>query len=406
MLWDRKLISTIAIIAVVMSSMAAVIVYDSGLKDSSSSGSTYNIIARVNSEGSGIYIKEGSVEGYSAGNDRIPDRNGVDYYKIDPRDRNHFIVDEDNAKAWGGLILGTPGATTIQHVQLKRLVNGMGMDFTRYQEGEGTSPNTVYFVQGMTNKVAVLGDRFIQGGILWEPQYSAIVNDKDGGFTELGLTNNFFPGHTCCIIAGYTPYMDRHPEVTERFLAGYIRGVDWVTDPANHDALIRLCVEKTSGISESVIKDAVDNIRYLYNDPSGDLNDLRKDIANLVDSLTDLQHSMNDLGFNSSLQFANALVDDSYLVEAERIHNDSGYEYAGRTATVTVAAISGDIHQIALHAAMAQGFFEDYGIKVNLSSAVNGPGVATALQNGNAQFGLMGAPPCTITAINGELVTK
>ena len=55
---------------------------------------------------------------------------------------------------------------------------------------------------------------------------------------------------------------------------------------------------------------------------------------------------------------------------------------------------------------MAQGFFEDYGIKVNLSSAVNGPGVATALQNGNAQFGLMGAPPCTITAINGELVTK
>ena len=72
---------------------------------------------------------------------------------------------------------------------------------------------------------------------------------------------------------------------------------------------------------------------------------------------------------------------------------------------ITVAVISGDIHQLAIHYAMAMNIFEEYGINITLSQQPNGDGVAVALENGSAQIGFIGAPPMTIKVINSEYVT-
>ena len=69
-----------------------------------------------------------------------------------------------------------------------------------------------------------------------------------------------------------------------------------------------------------------------------------------------------------------------------------------------MAVIAGDIHQIAVHVAKELGYYEEYNLTVNLSAATNGPGVAVAVQNGTAQFGVLGAPPATSTAINSKLI--
>ncbi|MCH3978636.1 MAG: hypothetical protein LKE35_06675, partial [Candidatus Methanomethylophilus sp.] len=87
-------------------------------------------------------------------------------------------------------------------------------------------------------------------------------------------------------------------------------------------------------------------------------------------------------------------------------HEAESYgSYNGTSTTVTVAVISGDIHQIALQVGVAQGFFTHYGINIRQVNESNGAGVAVAMQNGSADFGFMGAPPATITCVNGQLVT-
>ena len=50
--------------------------------------------------------------------------------------------------------------------------------------------------------------------------------EKD--YIELGLTNNFFPDHTCCVVAANYKFIHENPEQIERFLAGYHDGVQYV----------------------------------------------------------------------------------------------------------------------------------------------------------------------------------
>ena len=418
---QMKIASTAVIVGVIIASMACVIVYDETRDSSDGSTSVYNLLARVNTDGSGIYLNTDSCDESTA---VIPTREGVPFYKIKRTTAGdlRYYVDEDCKAAWGGLICGTPGNTTIQHVQMKELVESMGLSFVLYESGAARSDNTVYYISTITNWDNAMNSSSINGisldiGIIWEPQFSRIIDEPDTAkevFKELGLTNDFFPGHTCCVLAGYTSYVSSHQDVTERFLAGYIKSVEWVqeakntkaTAPENYAKLMQICMDAT-GLTSRVIDDALDNIDYLFGDENGtgsyDLHSLKTDIADVVTSNTsNLRYSMSDLGFANSIQFANRFVDDSYLIHAQSFDKS---KVPAKTTTVTVSAISGDIHQIALTVGKEMGFFSDYNINVNISTQTNGAGVAVAMQNGAAQFGFLGAPPATITAVNSKLIT-
>ncbi|MDR3075053.1 MAG: hypothetical protein LBU30_03310 [Candidatus Methanoplasma sp.] len=390
---DKKIIVA-AIVAILV--IAGIGIY-AITSDSKEKDSSYTLLAVANSEGSGLYIKENIFN----------ERGGASAFYTD-EGNGIYTVDESNKAAWGGLIFGTPGTTSIQHVQLRTIAEEyLGLNYTLYQENTQKNSQTVYYVPSVSNATAALSGGYpLDGGILWQPQYQAIVDSTTGGFTELALTNNLFPGHTCCVVAGSTSFIGANTEVTERFLAAYVKGALWVqsaladTGSDDYARLVEISKSKTSGLSEEVIKESLSTITYLYGNQGQDdpLTSLRTDIAALADSLQ-LEHTVEDLGFADSKAFADRFVNSTYLKAALE-----GVDKLDSAVTVKVAVITGDLHQIALHVAVENGYFNELGINVETSGATNGAGVAVALQNGTVVFGLLGAPPATSTIINGELI--
>lgn len=394
---DNKSLCAVLIVFIIMVSLSSVIIVHEVQNSDDGTQGSYQVLARVNTEGSGIYIKS-SV---------LTERGGLTAFY----NTSTYQVTDANKAAWAGLVVGTPGAATIQHVQMQQIVEKAGLQFTLYQDGQALDNEHVYYVATMSNATTVTGyTGKLDAGILWEPQYSKIVNSE--GFSELVLTNNLFPGHTCCNIVGVKSYTHSHADETERFLAAYVKAAKYVQNAVAHvgsdeyNKLVEISKSVVgSSVDQATIEEALANITYTYaDDATGNLDNLEGDIAGLADSLIDmklLNYNMKDLGFSYSSQFAKAFVDNSYLTKAiSRAPAASDSQ-----AIITVAVIAGDIHQIAVHVAKELGYYEEYNLTVNLSSATNGPGVAVAVQNGTAQFGVLGAPPATSTAINGKLIT-
>ncbi|MCL1978603.1 MAG: hypothetical protein FWG60_00365 [Methanomassiliicoccaceae archaeon] len=396
---NTKIIAAVIVIVLVIAGVGVYFL----LKDTDKE---INIISGVNTDGSGIYIKE----------------------SINKNDMFDFSTPVPTPKpsGWEGKVFGTPGISTIQHVQLLQIVEGMGMNFAAYVLGENNNaPNTVYFISSISNAVLALGNTIIDGGSLWQPQYQKIVDDESNKFKELVLTNDLFPGHACCVIAGYHGYTSSHADETVRFLAAYITAVDWVNaalsddTSADYQKLIEVAKNVTGGtFTDDIIEEALSTVVYTYGENSGTpLAYLFDQIPSLAENLVEVgatSKTLQDLGFKNGEEFADKFVDDSFLIKALELL-DSGNTYSGSMTNLKVAVITGDIHQIAMHIAAAHlykdadgkdlpSFFEEFGLNVSFSGAVNGPGVATAIQNGDASFGLLGAPPITITVINGELV--
>ncbi len=131
----------------------------------------FHIIARVNSEGSGLYIKESKLDDKSAD---IPARNGTAFYS---KVGNTYVVSAENAKAWGGLIFATPGITSIQHVQLNGLANTMGLKFELYEAGQSLKEDTIYYKTNLATADSVFADVDVNAGIIWEPQFQRIITE-------------------------------------------------------------------------------------------------------------------------------------------------------------------------------------------------------------------------------------
>ena len=387
------------VVAFLLSSSILVLFYNQEDDDKEIS-----LIARVNTEGSGIYIDDD----YEAEQFIRLNTDGSVY-----KDENGKIT--YYAEFWEGKIFGTPGSTSIQHVQLRGIVEGMGLDFKPYIEGStDTSPgcNAVYYIDSITNAAAFENTPVAIGGIAWQPQYEALLQSTKRPCNSMMTTADFDPGHTCCVIGASHEFITSNYDVTVRFLAGYIMAVDWINDALSDKSsekyaeLVQLAMERTGINNRTVVENALDSVVYTYGaDGVGDteeapLTSLENAISSLVGGLN-LSEKVKRQGFSSDHEFAQRFVNDGYLSDAlDYKRNESGYS----KTTVTVATIAGDIHQLAVHLGVQQGFFDLYGIDVKLSSAANGAGVGTSLQNGEATFGFLGAPPITVAVVNGALI--
>ena len=351
-----------------------------------------SLIARVNTDGSGIYIAS--------------KYNADDFISVSSSGKVTY-----NTDAWGGKVFGTPGASTIQHVQLMGIVqNNLGLKFEKYNSGGTLASDTVYYVDTIQNYTHAINNKgILDGGILWEPQYHYILSDP--GYKGMITTNVLFPGHTCCLIAGYQDYLDVHGDETMRFLAAYIKAVNYINDAKQdvsgdkYNTLVSICKDNIKGLTDDVIKQALETVVYTYSDEVGksNLNALKKDIANLAENLTELGGitvKIDELGFGSYDELAEAFVDNQYLSGALTY---GSYDKQA-TSTIKVAAIDGDIHQIAVQVAKSLGYFEDCGLEVEIRGLANGGSVAQDLLSGQSVLGFMGAPPITSATINGKKI--
>ncbi len=376
---------TVFIVAFILGAGIFIAVYESSSDEGSGDAVTAaQIISRVNTDGSGIYMKK-TYEGTS-------------------------FFDSDNnpiREAWDGKVFGTPGTASIQHVQLQSLVTGMGYNFTKYDGSKASG--TVYYIDNVTNADAATGTVAAQldGGILWEPQYSKIV--ASDMYYGLITTNELFPGHTCCIIAGSENFLNNNGDTVAAFIAGYIKGVGWVNNALkdktsdDYKKLVEICRNHTTGLTDSVIADALSNVKYVADDDGkGSLSKLKMDVASLEESLKaggNITKDIKSYGFSDSTEFADAFVNDTFLKKAV---SGSDVKLSVKK-TVRVAAIEGDIHQIALHAAKELGFFDEYNVDVNIHSVAKGPTVALEVVQGKeTDLGFAGAPPMTINTVNTD----
>ena len=342
------------------------------------------IISRVNTDGSGIYVK-------------------TEYKDVKFFDDNNKPIKE----AWDTKVFGTPGTAAIQHVQLQDMVRGVGLNFVKFDGNK--SKGNVYYIDNVTNADAAttkVADQ-LDGGILWEPQYSKIVADDK--YFGLITTNELFPGHTCCVIAGSEGFLKNNADAATAFLAGYIKGVGWINKALADDKsdeykqLVEICKTYTTGLTDDIIAKALSIVKYTYaDDETGSLSVLKDDIAKLETSLTESGNILKPItsyGFKDSTEFANVFVNDTYLKKAISGENVKLSE----KKTVRVALIDGDIHQIVIRVAMDLGYFDEYNVKVVTHAIQKGPSVALEVVQGKeTDLGFVGAPPITINTVNSE----
>ena len=131
----------------------------------------FQLVARVNSEGSGLYINSNVVDDPNA---EILKRNGTAFFNVE---NGAYSVSSANAKAWGGLVYGTPGTTSIQHIQLLTLANEMGLKVKQFMVGDKIESDTLYWITNLANFNTITGDRTINGGIIWEPQFQRVIQE-------------------------------------------------------------------------------------------------------------------------------------------------------------------------------------------------------------------------------------
>lgn len=410
---DKKILAIVAVIIIVVAAVGVYFVTQNGGSDNEDD---YSIIARVNTEGSGIFLNEGE--------------NPDDYITIQataPTDGSPYLGEEDryvvfNKEAWGGKIFADPGTATIQHVQLQQIAQTMGLNFQMYSVGTTLNSNTLYYVPNVgtyaTYELQRDANNFT-GGFIWEAQYSIAVKN---GCVGLVTTNDMFPDHTCCVVGASNNYMESHTSETVRFLAAYMESVNRMQaaiqagSGSDFDTLMSVAIDKVSmpedmsdDAKRSAILEALGIVTYTYCDDAtaaDPLAQLKVDIADLVEQFQangnlDDGVTYSSLGFDSAQDLANAFVQSQYIKDAI----DGNYEVPeGTTSNITVAVITGDIHQLAIHYGIELGIFAEYGLNVTTLSQTNGPGVYSALSNGTAQFGFIGAPPMTTNSMNNDAI--
>lgn len=391
---DKKIIAIIIVAVLIIGGVATFMILKDDKKDTQYDDKAFNVIGRVNSEGSGLFIEKELLKADA----EMPTRasNNVPFFGTG------YTLSEANKQAWGGLIFGDPGVSSIQHTQLASIANSLGLKFAQYQAGLNVDVNTLYYVTNLSNYGTITASNDIQGGIIWEPQYQRVIQEASDRFTDLALTNDLFSGHTCCIIASNHNWLGSNSTTAVKFLAGYIDSVNYMKNAiaAGGDAyqeIINIAKQSTQGLTDEEIKDALANITYLYADDSnGSLSKLTKDIAQLSQDLKDIG-VITSTKFNNPTKFSEAFVDDTYMKDAA-----AGKASKDGSASVRVAVIQGDIHQLAIHVGMAKGFFNNYNLTVTLHSGQNGGEIATLLLSKDVDIGFLGAPPATSNTINGD----
>lgn len=405
---NNKILAVIAVIIIIAAGAAAVLLLKGG-DESKDDG--LSIVGRVNSEGSGIILNEGlNAEDYITVTKEKPAADAKYIYKQSTKEYYVF-----NVATWGGKVFATPGAATIQHVQLSQLATLMGLKFVSYLDGTTPAADTLYFVAGVASYAdytAKVQTAPLVGYIIWEAQYSVALQ---AGCVSLALTNDLFEGHTCCVVATSNNYIKNDMDTLVAFLAVYSQAVDKINaaiaDPESeaYAELIKIAKNRVSmpdilndEQKDAAIKSALEKVTYLYADAKdGNLKALKADLSNLAEDLYNagqINKSASDLGFKSYTELGNKFVDDTAMMKA--VATDS-FKLDKKT-TVNVAAINGDIHQIAIWYAKDTGMFDAANIDLKVFPQSGGPAIYTVLANGEVDIGFLGAPPMTIRSMNAE----
>lgn len=402
---DKKIYAVIAVVIIIVAAAAAAVVLT---KNNDSEGSMkITTIAQVNTEGSGMFAKEG--------------------LDLATTDENGKVTFHD--KNWDQIIVLTPGPSSIQHVQLQQLVtqtlkteDGKNYGFVKYDVTTQRTSGNVYWVPmstaGMINDYT--SNTIYDAGFIWEPVYSQALEQTVRPSESVFLTNDLWPDHACCVVGANTSWINSHSDEATAFLAGYMKAVDFINNAKANAPETLPTIEKTMSkeqvlamgdyayvvwlgmnkcnMEQEVVEEALTNVTYTYSSSGTNLDTLTGQVQELVESFVAMGTSVvnkpiSATGATDARDFAEKFVDDQYLQAAGSFDKQVN-------SSISVAVISGDIHQLAIHLAVDMNYFNEYGLTVNIQTGTNGAGVANLLLSNEVNLGFLGAPPASIYTIN------
>lgn len=425
----KKILAVVVVLALLTVGVAVGEHY----KSDETNTNSFSLVARVNAEGSSVFVAESYL-------DELKER-GVDIK--DYSDLSGVFYDLENGVAvpnnkyagnWSGMVIGTPGNTSIQHKMIQQFVEKMSYDgekmrFEKYEHG-APQHGVVCYDTTLTNLNVWNTSSHMDAGTIWQPVCGAIEASNERPAVRIMSSAQMEPNHACCVIGAVDSYLASNEDTVVRFLAAYIESVTAVNDAIkagtgneSYEDLVQLAVDQT-GQSRPVVETAFKEVVYTYGLMSGTsdtednpLNSLRENTASLADMFASdgtFRRTLESLGFSDSSEFADAFINDYYLSKAIQLVKDVRDGKVDpdsfNSTRIRVGVIAGDVHQIAIHYGMNYGdgeyssFFTKYGVSVTLDAATNGAGVATSLQNGAVSLGFLGLPPASTTVVNSALV--
>lgn len=390
--WNFKMWGAVFAVAIILLASGIVLSKDSQDQESVS------IISRVNNEGSGIFVRADTGKTFVT----VDGEGNVTYHPED----------------WKGTVFMTPGASSIQHMILMDIVKEkMGLNFV--QNGVSAGHDTVYWMEVVPGRMATTLENDeklnITGGIAWEPHFA--ISLASGNCKMVMDTSQYWSGHPCCVISGNNTYLDSNRETVVRFMAAYIKSVQYMTDtfygPDSEERteLINMVIDVGTPfepkMTAATASAAFENIQYVYE--LGNLNEQLADVIETFESLGVVKRdARTEAGYAEPIDFANHLIRNEFIdgafSDAEhtvlKTPKELGVVGTG-SVRIRVAYLAADIHQMPLHVGIEKGFFREYGVEAELFGPFSAGGdLMTALLSGEANIGFAGSPPVVSTSIN------
>jgi NitT/TauT family transport system substrate-binding protein len=282
-----------------------------------------------------------------------------------------------------------------------------------------TRPSVYYTALSVTDMKAALVRGDIDAFISWEPFCSdAVVN----GAGEVMLwSGDLMPNHPCCVVAVSTDFLEETENannLTERFVKAHMDATTWMMDSLSnpegekYDLLMTLAREFTNK-SEEVLTAAFEHMFYGYEMDSG--------FVSAIETFTDMYVELNltpeeniaERGYDSSADFAETYVDESYVEAAASVEPSA--TILNPDDPIAIGYLTGDLHQMAKVIAMDprvlgdKSMFEKYGLNVvNATGApfsAGGP-VMDAISTGTVDIGYLGCAPAILKHLNGNIGAK
>lgn len=267
-----------------------------------------------------------------------------------------------------GKTIAIPGKATVQDFLLQRFIKENGLDI-----------NTV--IVKPPEMIAVLEKGEIDGFIAWEP-YPARAY-VEGGHTVLVTSREIWAHHPCCVVAVRNEYLQENKDVVLAVLAAHVKATTFIRE--NPEEAVRIGEEFT-GMSKDVVEKAMETIEFVY-EPNYD------GIKEYLQSLLEMEYvSSQDVGEVDT--FLGEFINTDLIKEAVT------FSCAPLNKTVRIGYLRADLHQLALFVALDQGYFEEFGLTVELFVFSAGPEEMDAFGAEDIDMGYLGIAPATTKRLN------
>lgn len=267
-----------------------------------------------------------------------------------------------------GKTIAIPGKATVQDFLLQRFLRDNNI-----------SVNVV--IVKPPEMIAVMEKGEIDGFIAWEPYPGRAFSQ---GHTLLVTSHDIWPHHPCCVVAVREQYYQENPDVTLAVLAAHVKATTFILE--NPEEAIDIGVEFT-GMPRDVVAKAMETIEFMY-EPN------YEGIKGYVQALLDMNYvSQEDVGDIDT--FLGGFIDTGLIQDAVTFVCTKQIE-----KTVRIGYLKADLHQLALFVAKEKGYFDEFGLNVELYVFSAGPEEMDAFGSQDIDMGYLGIAPATTKRLN------